>query len=166
MTAQHTVFSWNWTAICICGFTGCIIFTLFTCAQYLLHNRCVDCHFQQQQKTMLYSLSVLPFGFKISCLLWLLEVRCDSRSFLHFSEHNCSDSFTTYQSAEKMIVGSGSCRSPSVKFVGLKTSEWVMTFLPLGWLFLGNANTLDGLHLCLAGSAQLGSKLNPVLPSC
>lgn len=71
------------------------------------------------------------------------------------SEHSCSDSFTTHQSMGRMIVGSASCRSP------FGDVEWTEKFrmshdVPAPRVAL-NANTLDGLHLRLAGSARPGS---------
>lgn len=126
------------------------------------------CHCQLRQTLYIcFVTGVFFFSFKVVlCDFKKSEVTAGhSRSC---SQHNCTDSFTTDQSTGKMIFGSGSGRCPSVMLSGWKTSEWVMTFLALGQLFLTNAKHtgLGCIHAWLAPpSPRLGSDRN-VASSC
>lgn len=73
------------------------------------------------------------------CPLWLLGSRSDSSC----SQHNCSDCFAADQSAGRVIVGSGSCRSPLAELS--ETENFRMSHdVSAPWVALSHKSELTG----------------------
>lgn len=111
-----------------------------------------------QQEQTVYSRFALSLELRKHCPLWLLRSRSDSRSLLQLlstqlqrllhsrSKHGEDDCWERFMPE---------CLWWSWVDRKLHNESWRLC--PLGGSFLTNANTLDGQHLRLAGSARLGS---------